>query len=81
MALSCRKNFRDAHINLSGQTNYSYNKEFVSQNEVEDYLRYHALHASVTAQWNGLTWIQPKLTMAGNISWKSLMSSPQLTIC
>ncbi len=70
MALSCRKNFRDAHINLSGQTNYSYNKEFVSQNEVEDYLRYHALHASVTAQWSGLTWFQPKLTMAGNISWK-----------
>ena len=35
MALSCRKNFRDAHINLSG-----------------------------------LTWFQPKLTMAGNISWK-----------
>lgn len=81
MALSCRKNFRNAHINLSGQTNYSYNKEFVSQNEVEDYLRYHALHASVTAQWSGLTWFQPKLTMAGNISWKSLMSSPQLTIC
>lgn len=70
MALSCRKNFRNAHINLSGQTNYSYNKEFVSQNEVEDYLRYHALHASVTAQWSGLTWFQPKLTMAGNISWK-----------
>ena len=70
MALSYRKNFRNAHINLSGQTNYSYNKEFVSQNEVEDYLRYHALHASVTARWSGLTWFQPKLTMAGNISWK-----------
>ena len=70
-ALSCRKNFRDAHISLSGQTNYSYNKEFVAQNEVEDYLRYHTLHTSLTAQWSGLSWFQPKLTMAGNVSWKN----------
>ena len=70
VALSCRKNFREAHLSLSGQTDYSYNKEYVAQNERADYLRYHALHASLSTQWNGLSWFQPKLTLAGNLSWK-----------
>lgn len=70
VALSCRKNFREAHLSLSGQTDYSYNKEYVAQNERADYLRYHALHATLSTQWSGLSWFQPKLTMAGNLSWK-----------
>ena len=70
VALSCRKNFREAHLSLSGQTDYSYNKEYVAQNERADYLRYHALHASLSTQWSGLSWFQPKLTLAGNLSWK-----------
>ena len=70
VALSCRKNFREAHLSLSGQTDYSYNKEYVAQNERADYLRYHALHASLSTQWSGLLWFQPKLTLAGNLSWK-----------
>lgn len=70
MALSCRKNFREAHLSLNGQTDYSYNKEYVAQNERADYLRYHALHASLSTQWSGLSWFQPKLTLAGNLSWK-----------
>lgn len=70
VALSCRKNFREAHLSLSGQTDYSYNKEYVAQNERADYLRYHALHAMLSTQWSGLSWFQPKLTMAGNLSWK-----------
>lgn len=70
VALSCRKNFREAHLSLSGQTDYSYNKEYVAQNERADYLRYHALHASLSTQWGRLSWFQPKLTMAGNLSWK-----------
>lgn len=41
VALSCRKNFREAHLSLNGQTDYSYNKEYVAQNERADYLRYH----------------------------------------
>ncbi|MDQ9823357.1 hypothetical protein RFZ44_08370, partial [Acinetobacter sp. 163] len=40
------------------------------QNERADYLRYHALHASLSTQWSGLSWFQPKLTLAGNLSWK-----------
>lgn len=70
VALSCRKNFREAHLSLNGQTDYSYNKEYVAQNERADYLRYHALHASLSTQWSGLSWFQPKLTLAGNLSWK-----------
>ena len=70
VALSCRKNFREAHLSLSGQTDYSYNKEYVAQNERADYLRYHALHATLSTQLSGLSWFQPKLTMAGNLSWK-----------
>lgn len=70
VALSCRKNFREAHLSLTGQTDYSYNKEYVAQNERADYLRYHALHASLSTQWSGLSWFQPKLTLAGNLSWK-----------
>ena len=70
VALSCRKNFREAHISISGQTNYSYNKEFISQNKVEDYLHYHALNTSFKTQWSGMTWFQPKFTIAGNLSWK-----------
>lgn len=70
VALSCRKNFREAHFSLNGQTDYSYNKEYVAQNERADYLRYHALHASLSTQWSGLSWFQPKLTLAGNLSWK-----------
>ena len=70
VALSCRKNFREAHLSLSGQTDYSYNKEYVAQNERADYLRYHALHATLSTQWSGLSWFQPKLTMAVNLSWK-----------
>lgn len=70
VALSCRKNFREAHLSLSGQTDYSYNKEYVAQNKWADYLRYHALHASLSTQWSGLSWFQPKLTLAGNLSWK-----------
>lgn len=70
VALSCRKNFREAHLSLNGQTDYSYNKEYVAQNERADYLRYHALHATLSTQWSGLSWFQPKLTLAGNLSWK-----------
>lgn len=70
VALSCRKNFREPHLSLNGQTDYSYNKEYVAQNERADYLRYHALHASLSTQWSGLSWFQPKLTLAGNLSWK-----------
>lgn len=70
VALSCRKNFREAHLSLNGQTDYSYNKEYVAQNERADYLRYHALHASLSTQWSGLSWFQPNLTLAGNLSWK-----------
>ena len=70
VALSCRKNFREAHLSLNGQTDYSYNKEYVAQNERADYLRYHALHASLSTQWSGFSWFQPKLTLAGNLSWK-----------
>lgn len=70
VALSCRKNFREAHLSLNGQTDYSYNKEYVAQNERADYLRYHALHATLFTQWSGLSWFQPKLTLAGNLSWK-----------
>ena len=70
VALSCRKNFREAHLSLNGQTDYSYNKEYVAQNERADYLRYHALHATLSTQWSGHSWFQPKLTLAGNLSWK-----------
>ena len=81
VALSCRKNFREAHLSLSGQTDYSYNKEYVAQNERADYLRYHALHASLSTQWSGLSWFQPKLTLPATSAGRSPMSFRRLTTC
>ena len=69
-AFSLKKNWRDAGLYVNWKTNYSYNKEYLAQNGVEDYIRYHALNSSFTTQWSELKWFQPKLTAAGNLSWK-----------
>ena len=64
------KQWRKAGIYLRGQVQYAYNKDFVSQNAIEDYLRYHALNASLTLRWTSCAWLQAHLVASGNLSWK-----------
>lgn len=68
--MSLKKSFRDDGLYLGWQADYSYDKEFLSQNEAEGYVRYHVLHAALTARWNRMKWFQPKATAAGNLGWK-----------
>ena len=69
-AANVKKVWRGAHLTLKGSALYSYNKAFASQNGVENYIRYDAASAQVSASWDKFGWLTADLTVAGNMTWK-----------
>lgn len=69
-AANVKKVWRRAHLTLKGSAMYSYNEAFVSQNGVEDYIRYDAVSAQIGASWDKFGWLTANLTVAGNMTWK-----------
>lgn len=70
VAMSLKKIFRSLGITFNYGNRYSYNKSFLSQNTVEDYIRYNVFGSNLSLNWNKLSWLHANVSGVGNISWK-----------